>query len=243
MVLRKSILETNELFHRFGEECTLSFPDLSLSTGEVVCLLGESGCGKSTLLRILAGAMKPTAGAVTRHVPLAQVALLDQEQALLPWLSVSENITFFDRLLGRQTDAIPSVASLLHAVELEEYGARHPQELSGGQRQRVALLQVLWRSPRVLLLDEPLSKLDPYLRIRIGGFLKQWAEDRGATILWVTHQVEEAVEFADRILLLERRGASMAFLEYHAGASHRRREVFDELRSRLFRRMPVGIPA
>jgi NitT/TauT family transport system ATP-binding protein len=180
--------------------------------GELVCLIGRSGCGKSTLLKIVAGFLAPTAGRcrldgrpIRRPGPDRGVVF--QEDALFPWLTVRENIGF--GLSGRQwprRQRQQEVDRILDLVGLQGYGDYLPQALSGGMKQRVALARVLIRSPRLLLMDEPFGALDAQAREEMQELLLDLVRRRRQTILFVTHDVQEAVIIADRVLVLERDG-------------------------------------
>jgi sulfonate transport system ATP-binding protein len=179
------------------------------SEGEIVAILGGSGCGKTTLLRLVAGLDTPSAGAilvggeaVTGTHPA--ISAVFQEPRLLPWLKVGANIAFGGRRLEaverqRRTDA------LIERIGLSGYDGRWPRDLSGGQSQRVAIARALIGHPGVLLLDEPFSALDPFTRSSLHELvLGLWAELK-PTILMVTHDVDEAVTLADRIVVMKPR--------------------------------------
>ncbi len=177
--------------------------DLTVRRGELVSLLGASGCGKSTLLNILAGLDRPTTGTATVD---GRVGLMFQESALFPWLTVRGNIETALRLRGvPRRQRRPQAEQLLESVHLHEFGNRRPHELSGGMRQRAALARALAQNVEVLLMDEPFGALDAITRELLHGELeRQWAE-RGLTILFVTHDVREAVRLGDRVVLLSSR--------------------------------------
>ncbi len=177
--------------------------DLTVRRGELVSLLGASGCGKSTLLNILAGLDRPTTGTATVD---GRVGLMFQESALFPWLTVRGNIETALRLRGvPRRQRRPQAEQLLESVHLHEFGNRRPHELSGGMRQRAALARALAQNVEVLFMDEPFGALDAITRELLHGELdRQWAE-RGLTILFVTHDVREAVRLGDRVVLLSSR--------------------------------------
>ncbi len=183
--------------------------DLSLPDGQVLAVLGPSGCGKSTLLRAVAGLEPLAAGAVTWDgADLAGVpthrrgfALMFQDGQLFPHLTVSRNVGYALRL-RRASGIEVRVAELLDLVGLDGYGSRLPATLSGGERQRVALARALAVSPRLLLLDEPLSALDAGLRERLAGDLRDILRAAGTTALMVTHDHEEAFTVADRMAVM-----------------------------------------
>ena len=207
------LLELVDLGHRFGrsEDDPPVLDDLSLHVdhGEIVCLIGRSGSGKSTVLNIIAGFLRPERGRcllagapVTGQGPDRCVVF--QEDALFPWLTVRENIGF-----GLRGPAWPramierEVDRFLALVGLEAYGDYLPRALSGGMKQRVALARVLVRAPRILLMDEPFGALDPHTREEMQELLVRLAGQHGQTVLFVTHDVAEAVSLADRVLMLD----------------------------------------
>jgi len=181
---------------------------LQVGRGEFVCLVGASGCGKSTLLHLLAGLDSPTAGALAVE---GRTALMFQEAALFPWLTVAGNVALALRLRGvRRAERRPLVASLLEMVHLEEFGTKRPHELSGGMRQRVALVRALAQDADVLLMDEPFGSLDAMTRDLLHAELERLWTDRCFTVLFVTHNVREAVRLADRVLVLTSRPGRVA---------------------------------
>jgi len=181
---------------------------LEVRAGEFVCLVGASGCGKSTLLHLLAGLDSPTAGRIRVE---GRTALMFQEAALFPWLTVGGNVSLALRLRGVPRAARrPLAASLLEMVHLEGLGARRPHELSGGMRQRVALARALAQDADVLLMDEPFGSLDAMTRDLLHAELERLWTDRRFTVLFVTHNVREAVRLADRVLVLTSRPGRVA---------------------------------
>jgi NitT/TauT family transport system ATP-binding protein len=176
---------------------------LEVTGGEFVCLVGASGCGKSTLLHLLVGLDSPTTGRLSVD---GRTALMFQEAALFPWLTVACNIGLALRLRGvPRKDRRPQVDALLEAVHLEGFGDRQPHELSGGMRQRVALARALAQDADVLLMDEPFGSLDAMTRDLLHAELERLWTDRRFTVLFVTHNVREAVRLADRVLVLTAR--------------------------------------
>ena len=175
--------------------------DLTVGTGEFVCLVGASGCGKSTLLNLIAGLDRPTSGSVT--VPGGRPTLLFQEAALLPWQTAAGNIELALRLRGvGKAERRTRAEELLDLVHLGGMGERRPHELSGGMRQRVALARALAQEPDVLLMDEPFGALDAMTRDLLHDELEQVWSSTGLTIVFVTHNVREAARLSDRIVLL-----------------------------------------
>jgi sulfonate transport system ATP-binding protein len=184
----------------YGERTVLDAVGLHLHAGEFVAVVGRSGCGKSTLLRAVAGLDAIDGGAIAVGQD-ATVRMMFQEPRLLPWKSVLDNVA-----LGLETGGHPGVsaaARALAAVGLAERADAWPAELSGGQRQRVALARALVHEPSLLLLDEPLGALDALTRIEMQGLLESLWRERGFTAILVTHDVQEAVALADRVLLIE----------------------------------------
>jgi len=182
--------------------------EFSAARGEMICIVGRSGCGKSTLLKILAGFLTPSAGAVYLNgrpvsAPGTDRCVVFQEDALFPWLTVRENIAF--GLRGRPVDrnaANREVDRFLELVGLTEFGGYLPREISGGMRQRVALARVLILKPSVLLMDEPCRSLAAQTRNEMTDLLLSLWKRLSHTILFVTHDVDEAVILADRILVM-----------------------------------------
>jgi len=182
--------------------------DLGIEVNEFVCLLGPSGCGKSTLLNLIAGFERPTAGRVLFdgepvRGPGPDRGVVFQEATLFPWLTVAQNVEFGLRNLGMAPDRRREVVRrFLSLVGLSEFARARAHQLSGGMRQRVALARVLALDPRALLMDEPFGALDAQTRDRLQDeLLGIWQRDR-KTVLFVTHNVEEAVYLADRVVVL-----------------------------------------
>jgi NitT/TauT family transport system ATP-binding protein len=182
--------------------------DLVVPSGEFTCLVGASGCGKTTLLNLLAGLDHPSEG---RSLVAGRPALLFQEAALFPWLTAAANVELALRLRGvpaRKRRA--RAAELLDVVRLADFGGHRPHELSGGMRQRVALARALAQEADLLLMDEPFGALDAMTRDLLHDEVEQvWART-GATVVFVTHNVREAVRLADRVVLLSSRPGRVA---------------------------------
>jgi NitT/TauT family transport system ATP-binding protein len=176
---------------------------LSAAPGEFTCLIGASGCGKSTLLSLVAGLERPTSGEVGVG---GQVALMFQEAALFPWLSAAGNVELALRARGLgRAERKRRAAELLETVDLGGFGAKRPHELSGGMRQRVALARALAQEADVLLMDEPFGALDAMTRDLLHDELDRVTAGRNLTVLFVTHNVREAVRLGDRVVLLSSR--------------------------------------
>src|SRR4051794_36650003 len=179
---------------------------LSIGIGEIVVVVGGSGCGKSTLLRLISGLDQPTQGAITLDgipitAPHERIGMVFQEPRLLPWLNVADNVGF--GLEDRPKDERRSrVNAQLERVALHDKAAVWPRELSGGQAQRAALARALVMRPEVLLLDEPFSALDAFTRIDLQDHLLDLWADGKPTLLIVTHDVDEAIVLADRVIVM-----------------------------------------
>ena len=185
--------------------------DLEIEPGQVVALIGPNGSGKSTLLRVIAGLLAQDRGSVAIDGvavvgPSPRVGLVFQEPRLLPWRTTAENVAYPLELAGVPAqEREPRVAALLATVGLEGAAAVIPNRLSGGMRQRAALARTLATEPAVLLLDEPFSALDELTRERLNLELLAIAAQTGATVLIVTHSVQEAIFLADRVVVLSAR--------------------------------------
>lgn len=182
--------------------------DLAVADGEFVAIVGPTGCGKSTLLNVAAGLVAPTAGTVSVFgAPLSGLnraaGYLFQAEALFPWKTASENVAIGLEIAGRPgAEARAQAEAWLARVGLAHFGKRYPHMLSGGQRKRVGLAQVLIRNPKILLMDEPFGPLDAQTRQIMGNLLLDlWSADRKA-VLFVTHDLEEAIALADRVVIM-----------------------------------------
>ncbi|MDG4764739.1 ABC transporter ATP-binding protein [Solwaraspora sp. WMMD406] len=189
-----------------GASALLALDGVSLTVdqGEFVCLLGASGCGKSTLLSLVAGLDEITAGTIDTSDH--RVAMMFQESALFPWLTVARNVEIALRLRGvGRRERRERAAALLDTVRLGGFGHKRPHELSGGMRQRVALARALAQDADVLLMDEPFGALDAMTRDVLHDELERIWRERNLTVLFVTHNVREAVRLGDRVILLSSR--------------------------------------
>ncbi len=204
-------LELRALGKSFGDHAVLVDVDLSVDEGEVLALLGPSGSGKTTLLRLLAGFEPPSAGAIhvdgddVAGVPPAQrgVGMVFQHYALFPHMSVGENVAFGLHGWGLSADRVGKrVTEVLELVDMAGFEERAVTRISGGQQQRVALARAVAPKPRLLLLDEPLSNLDPELRERTRRRLRQMLTSIGVTTVLVTHEQDEAFDLGDRVAVL-----------------------------------------
>ncbi|ORW95524.1 ABC transporter [Mycobacterium sp. IEC1808] len=191
----------------FGKHAVLDDVDLEIEPGEVVALLGSSGSGKSTLLRLIAGLDRPTDGRIEIDgIPVRGIdprcAMVFQEPRLLPWRNLADNVAFGLPRGTTRSKGSPVVQHWLDVVGLREFGNHYPRQVSGGMAQRAGLARALARRPSVLLLDEPLAALDALTRLRMQDLLDTVQQDAGTTTLLVTHDVDEAVILADRVLIL-----------------------------------------
>lgn len=238
---------------RGGEERTvLRDIRIEVAPGEIVALLGPSGCGKSTLLRQISGLDRPTVGALTiDNAPVAvadqRCAVAFQEPRLLPWRTVARNIELgLPRGVNRRHGS-ERVAELLELVQLTHAADLKPREISGGMAQRVSLARALARGPGVLLLDEPFGALDALTRLTMQDLLVDIHRAEPATIVLVTHDVDEALALADRIVLLgtrhDRPGATISMILDVPGSRPRDRAsvVLTRLRAKLLD--ALGVPS
>jgi sulfonate transport system ATP-binding protein len=211
----------------FGQRVVLDGVDLSLAPGEFVAVVGRSGCGKSTLLRAIARLDALDAGTIKGNDALR---MMFQEARLLPWKSVLDNVR-----LGLNGDVAPALAAL-EAVGLAGRAADWPAALSGGQKQRVALARALVHQPPLLLLDEPLGALDALTRIEMQRLIESLWLARGFTAVLVTHDVQEAIALADRVLVVEQGGIALD-VQVDLPRPRRRDAAFAALETQLLDRL------
>jgi sulfate transport system ATP-binding protein len=210
-------IEVKNITKRFGSFTALDDISLEIPTGELVALLGPSGCGKTTLLRIIAGMESTDAGAVFFHGEEAthvhtrerQVGFVFQHYALFRHMSVFENVAFGLRVKPRaerpsEAEIRERVMKLLSLVQLDWLAERYPSQLSGGQRQRIALARALAVEPKVLLLDEPFGALDTQVRKELRRWLRRLHDEMHIASVFVTHDQEEALEVADRVVVMNK---------------------------------------
>ena len=211
-MIQPATLKLEQVTKRYGRN-TLAVDGFSqdFDPGSYICLLGPSGCGKTTTLRMIAGHESVTSGEIlldganVNKIPPARrgTAMMFQSYALFPHLSVQENVAFSLKMkkVDKQT-RLREAAELLEMVDMGNYKQRLPDQLSGGQQQRVALARALITKPAILLLDEPLSALDPFLRVRMRSELSTLQRSLNITFIHVTHSQDEAMSLADRIVLM-----------------------------------------
>ena len=210
-------IEIQHIQKQFGSFTALSDINLNIESGELVALLGPSGCGKTTLLRIIAGLESADSGQIrfsgedTTHVHVRerQVGFVFQHYALFRHMTVFENVAFGLRVKARavrpsESDIQRKVHELLGLVQLDWLADRYPSQLSGGQRQRIALARALAVEPKVLLLDEPFGALDAKVRKELRRWLRRLHDELHVTSIFVTHDQEEALEVADRVVLMNK---------------------------------------
>src|SRR5215471_1622388 len=205
-------LELTKIRKTFAATVALDDITFAASAPEFVCLLGPSGCGKTTLLRLIAGLAAPDGGTMRLDgVELARIparlrgfGIVFQAYSLFPNMTVAGNVGYGPRIRGAPADAVDArVKELLELVRLDHLAARYPFELSGGQQQRVALARAVAVDPKLLLLDEPLSALDAKVRVELRAELRDLQQRLGILTLMVTHDQEEALSLADRIVCMQ----------------------------------------
>jgi NitT/TauT family transport system ATP-binding protein len=203
-------LVLNNISKKFDTASSDTLRDISLNIedGEFLCVIGPSGCGKTTLLNIIAGLENPGSGTLMLDGSPIEGAgpdrcVMFQEAALFPWLSVIENITFGLRLAGKtRAEQVETALQWLRTVQLAHFRDYYPHQLSGGMKQRVALARALALDSKVLLMDEPLAALDKQTRNKLREEIQELWMQRRRTVFFITHSVEEAIFFADRIVMM-----------------------------------------
>lgn len=192
------------------EQVVLQDISLKVGKGEFLCIVGPSGCGKTTLLRMIAGLDSPTKGRILEDemeilTPSQERGYVFQQYSLFPWLNVLENVTFGLELKGmEEEERLHKAREYLKMVGLSQFENSYPKELSGGMKQRVAIARSLANDPHMLLMDEPFSALDVQTRHKLQEELVRIWKDEQKTVIFVTHNVDEAVFLADRVVVLSR---------------------------------------
>lgn len=200
----KPILQLQNVARRFGALEVFADLNLEVARGEFVAVVGPSGCGKTTLLNLLAGHDAPSSGVVGRD---GKTRMVFQSDGLLPWMSAAENIELGLRHIQSPQQRQTQIAELLALVGIADFGENFPHQLSGGMRQRVEIARALAGETDILLLDEPFSALDYLTRLRLRSEFARLLKERPRTVIFVTHDIEEAAQMADRILVLSARPA------------------------------------
>ncbi len=201
-----SRLVVEKVSHSYGNVSVLNNLSLSVIPGEVVVLVGPSGCGKTTILNLLSGHIEPVSGFIQREGIIRTVY---QHDGLFPWLTVSENISMGLRSMTDMAQKEQELRELLELIHMEDFANHYPHQLSGGMRQRTELARVLAGDSDILLMDEPFSALDYQARHRMRRELVRILEKRPRTVVFVTHDIEEAAQLADRVLVLSKRPATI----------------------------------
>ncbi|CRK61273.1 nitrate ABC transporter, ATP-binding protein,putative [Alloactinosynnema sp. L-07] len=244
-----TMLSVSDLGHTYqakdGAHDAIDALSFTVDAGELVCVVGPSGCGKSTLLRSIAGLIRPTRGAVSLHgtpvdgVPAdLAVVFQDYSRSLFPWLSVQRNIEFPLRALSK-SERVSRAAEALVAVGLANAGRKYPWQLSGGMQQRVAIARALAYRPALLLMDEPFASVDAQTRFELEDLLLKIRREQDTTVLLVTHDIDESVYLADRVLVLSKSPATVvAALDVPLGTERdqiatRSSDEFVELRAKV----------
>ncbi|MBN9634598.1 MAG: ABC transporter ATP-binding protein [Actinobacteria bacterium] len=207
---------------RFGDSVVLDGIDLAVESGEFIAVLGRSGSGKSTLLRVLAGLESLSAGTVSWPAAGTRphIGVVFQEPLLMPWLTVHDNVSYARRFAHRRNGFDTDYAvELMRRFGIDVLAHRYPDQLSGGQAQRVAILRAVATRPQLLLLDEPFSALDPATRADLQQWLATLTTELDVTVLLVTHDVDEALTLAQRVVLLADGGRIQR--EWHLGEAER----------------------
>ena len=200
------LVRLDHVGHTFGAVHVLNDVSLFVWRGEFVALVGPSGCGKTTLLNLCSGWLQPTTGAVDRP---ARVRMVFQQDGLFPWLTVGENVHLGLRHLADHDERRRRTRALVGLIGLELFERHYPHQLSGGMRQRVELARALGGDTDVLLLDEPFSSLDYLARLKMRSELARLLREQPRTVVLVTHDIEEAAQLADRVLVLSERPAGI----------------------------------
>lgn len=210
--MKKDLIILDHVFLAFGQQQVLKDVNLILKQGVSYALIGKSGSGKTTILNLIAGFIKPDQGRVSINgvkvkKTRRETAYLFQELGLLPWQSVANAVSMPLKLRGQKVGVKEAVDTLLHKMGLEKHKNKYPKELSGGEQQRVALARTLIGEPDIILMDEPSSALDAITKEELQGLIKKEQGKRQATLLFVTHDVEEALMLGQYILILDEDGS------------------------------------
>ncbi|NBS12077.1 MAG: ABC transporter ATP-binding protein [Gammaproteobacteria bacterium] len=205
-----SIQNLSKSFERRSGEPIVALDNVSLDVhrGEFVAIVGPSGCGKSTLFNIIGGLLEPTSGQVTQPMEgadssRARIGMVFQQDSSFPWRTVLENVAFPLEMMGMaKAERLEKAAHFVHMVGLSDFRESFPHQLSGGMRQRICIARTLAYEPDILLLDEPFAALDEQTRMLLGDQLTQICADLKQTSLLITHNISEAVQLSDRVVML-----------------------------------------
>lgn len=212
-----SVKNLNMTYPGKGAVEALRDVNLDIYKGDFVCVLGPSGCGKSTLLSIIAGLVRPTSGTVEADGKTVtgvdpNRAVMFQQSTLYPWLNVEKNVAFGPEMRGvgkKETKEL--VSKYLALVGLSEFSSRQPYELSGGMKQRAALARVLVNQPEIILMDEPFGALDALTRLNMQYLIRKIKRETNSTVFFITHDVDEALSLATRVVVMSPRPGQIAF--------------------------------
>lgn len=204
----KSPLALRSVSRSFGTTEAIRDLSLEVAPGEFVAVVGPSGCGKTTLLKLLSGFDAPTSGTIERA---GKTRMVYQQDGLFPWLTAAQNISLGLRNVPDKAARQRELQEMLAFIGLEKFADHYPHQLSGGMRQRVEIARALAGEVDILLMDEPFSSLDYLTRLRMRQELAQMLEERPRTVVFVTHDIEEAAQLADRVLVLSERPAHLRY--------------------------------
>ncbi|GLZ34581.1 ABC transporter [Lentzea sp. NBRC 105346] len=241
-----NMLEVADLAHTYGEHQAIAGLSFNVGAGELVCVVGPSGCGKSTLLRTISGLIAPSSGSVSLDGDHLAVVFQDYSRSLFPWLSVQGNVEFPLRRSLRRAERRARAREALSWVGLEDVGRKYPWQLSGGMQQRVAIARALAYRPSLLLMDEPFASVDAQTRFELEDLLLKVRREHGATVLVVTHDIDESVYLGDRILVLSGSPARLVadlrvdLPDERDQIATRTDETFVALRSKVARLLNLG---
>jgi NitT/TauT family transport system ATP-binding protein len=199
-------LQLEKVSRSFGATEVLRELSLDIRRGEFVAVVGPSGCGKTTLLNLLSGYDQPSSGLILRE---GRVRMVYQQDGLFPWQTVTENIALGLHRISEDRERKQQTSDMLRLIQLEGFENHYPHQLSGGMRQRVELARALAGDSDILLLDEPFSSLDYLTRLRMRQELARLLHERPRTVMLVTHDIEEAAQLADRVIVLTERPAKI----------------------------------
>lgn len=220
--MTNSLIELQSVSRSFGDVAALQGLTFRVEQGEFVAIVGPSGCGKTTLLNLLSGYDVPTSGLVTRR---GSVRMVYQHDGLFPWLTAGQNIDVALRKIRSAADRNLQRQTLLSLIGLEGFADYYPHQLSGGMRQRVELARALAGETDLLLMDEPFSALDYLTRLRMRDELARLLQKRPLTVVLVTHDIEEAAQLADRVIVMS--GSPGRILLEHRSTGARPRDLTD----------------